>query len=120
MASRRNRNRTQRKNKNKNKSRRNRKHRGGAMSIGCNAAQRIVNDPSSKRVEKMAAQVQLKSCSTGMKSIAPNMKWANTRVRAGIYEKCNSGYSPNGKSCLDGSMPRLPNDFEEASSPRAY
>ena len=119
MASRRNRNRTQRKNKNKNRSRRNRNYRGGAMSISCNSAQSIVNDPRSKMVEKMAAQVQLRSCKTGMKAVTPNMKWTNTRLNSGKYKKCNAGYNPNGETCRDGAEPHLPNDFNKASSPRA-
>jgi len=79
----------------------------------------MVNDPSTSRVKKMAAEVQLKSCATGMKSVAPNMKWANSRIRVGEYGKCNSGFGANGMTCVNGSTPRRPNDFEEASSPRA-
>jgi hypothetical protein len=120
MASRRNRNRnrTQRKNKNKNRSRRNRQG-GGAASISCNNAQKIVNDPSAGMVKKMAAKVQLKSCATGMKTVTPNMKWSNTRINAGNFKKCNAGYNPDGVTCINGAEPHLPNDFEEASSPRA-
>lgn len=114
------RNRTQRKNKNKNKNKTRSgsrtKHRGGAIS--CNNAQRIVNDPSAGRIKKMAAELQMKSCATGMKAVNPNMKWANTRVRVGEYGKCNSGYGPNGMTCVDGSSPRKPNNFNNATSPR--
>ena len=115
-----NRNRTQRKNKNKNKNKSRAasrtKHRGGAIS--CNNAQRIVNDPSTSRVKKMAAEVQLKSCATGMKSVVPNNKWANSRIRAGQYGKCNVGYGANGMTCLDGSLPQRPANFNTVTSPR--
>jgi len=102
MASRRNRNRTQRKNKNKNRSR---KHRGGAASISCNNAQRIINDPSSGMVKKMAARVQLKSCATGSQSVTPNKSWYNARAREGEQGVWDEKVSPTGtrvvpvKSC---------------------
>ena len=75
----RNRNRTQR--RNKNRSRRNRQG-GGAASISCNNAQKIVNDPTSGMVKKMAAKVQLKSCGNGMKTVAPNQKWSSMGMRS--------------------------------------
>ena len=103
------------------RSRRNRKHRGGAASMSCNNARLISNDPSAGRVKKMAATLQLKVCNDGGKaSVAPNMKWANTRINSGKFKKCNAGYSPNGQTCLDGAAPHLPSNYEEASSPRAF
>jgi hypothetical protein len=54
-----------------------------------------------------------------MKAVTPNMKWVNTRLNSGKYKKCNAGYNPDGVTCVDGAEPHLPNDFEEASSPRA-
>lgn len=73
------RSRTQRKNKNKRKSqsRRYRKYRGGAASMSCNEAATINANPSNYGiVQRMAAKLQKTSCSSGMKSVAPNRKWA--------------------------------------------
>lgn len=115
----RNRNRTQRKNKNKsnknkNKNRsnknRNRNHHGGAASMSCNEAASINANPNSYgMVKKMAAKVQLKSCANGMKTVAPNQKWATKGafIRPNTVTSRCEEENPDG-TCKDNLMHRSP------------
>jgi len=79
----------------------NRKHRGGAASISCNNAQRMINDPSVGMVKKMAAKVQLKSCATGStNAVAPNKRWYNARAREGEQGAWRGKNSPTGMNVV--------------------